>query len=41
VKNQTRLVLSIALLSQSVSTEIDAQDVECVRSAEAMSRRVA
>jgi transcription antitermination factor NusG len=41
VKNQTRLVLSITLLSQSVSTEIDAKDVECVRSAEAMSRRVA
>lgn len=32
VKNQTRLVISITLLSQSVSTEIDASDVQFVRS---------
>lgn len=32
VKNQTRLVLSITLLSQSVSTEVDASDVEYVQS---------
>jgi len=31
VKNQTRLVLSITLLSQSVSTEIDASDVQFLR----------
>ena len=31
VKNQTRLVLSIALLSQSVSTEMYASDVQFVR----------
>ena len=28
VKNQTRLVLSVDLLSQSVATEVDARDVE-------------
>jgi transcription antitermination factor NusG len=32
VKNQTRLVLSITLLSQSVSTEMDASDVQFLRS---------
>jgi transcription antitermination factor NusG len=32
VKGRTRLVLSITLLSQSVSTEIDASDVEYLRS---------
>ncbi len=31
VKNRTRLVLSISLLSQSVSTEIDASDVQFLR----------
>jgi transcription antitermination factor NusG len=31
VKNQTRLVLSITLLSQSVSTEMDASDVQFLR----------
>jgi transcription antitermination factor NusG len=31
VKNQTRLVLSINLLSQSVSAEVDAGDVEYLR----------
>jgi len=40
VKNQTRLVLSITLLSQSVSTEVAARDVEFVRSA-AIERRIA
>lgn len=33
-KNQHRLVLSITLLSQSVSTEIDASDVQFVRSSQ-------
>jgi len=33
VKNKTRLVLSVALLSQSVATEIDLADVEVVRAA--------
>jgi len=41
VKNQTRLVLSITLLSQSVSTEVDASDVEYVQSAVTTGRRVA
>lgn len=41
VKNQTRLVLSINLLSQSVSTEVDAGDVEYIRSTAATTRRVA
>ena len=41
VKNQTRLVLSITLLSQSVSTEIDASDVEILRSPGAPTRRIA
>jgi transcription antitermination factor NusG len=35
MKNHTRLVLSIELLSQSVSTEIDASDVEFLRSSDA------
>jgi transcription antitermination factor NusG len=38
-KNQTRLVLSITLLSQSVSTEVDSSNVEFVRSA-ATQRRI-
>jgi transcription antitermination factor NusG len=33
VKNNTRLVLSITLLSQSVATEIDIRDVEVIRPA--------
>jgi transcription termination/antitermination protein NusG len=33
VKSQARLVVSITLLSQSVSTEIDVSDVEVLRSA--------
>lgn len=41
VKNQTRLVLSVTLLSQSVSTEVDTSDVEYVRSAITPERRVA
>jgi transcription antitermination factor NusG len=41
VKNQTRLVISISLLSQSVSTEVDARDVECIRPATEVVRRVA
>lgn len=40
-KKQTRLVLSITLLSQSVSTEVDAIDVEYIRSAASTSRRIA
>ncbi len=31
VKSQTRLVLSIELLSQAVATEVDASDVETIR----------
>jgi len=31
VKSQTRLVLSVELLSQSVATEVDASDVEPIR----------
>ncbi len=31
VKSKTRLVLSVALLSQSVATEIDVSDVEVIR----------
>jgi len=31
VKNQTRLVLSISLLSRSISTEIDLRDVQLLR----------
>jgi len=31
VKSQTRLVLSVELLSQSVATEVDASDVETIR----------
>ena len=41
VKNQARLVLSINLLSQSVSTEVDARDVEYLRPADETTRRVA
>lgn len=41
VKNQTRLVLSMTLLSQSVSTEVDASDVEYVQSGVTTSRRAA
>jgi transcription antitermination factor NusG len=37
VKSRTRLVLSVTLLSQSVSTEIDASDVEFLRSPRASS----
>jgi transcription antitermination factor NusG len=37
LKNRTRLVLSVTLLSQSVSTEIDASDVEFLRSPRASS----
>jgi transcription termination/antitermination protein NusG len=33
IKNETRLVLSISLLSQSVATEIDIRDVEVIRPA--------
>lgn len=33
LKNKTRLVVSISLLSQSVGTEIDIQDVEVIRPA--------
>jgi hypothetical protein len=32
IKSQARLVLSVELLARSVSTEIDAGDVEVVRS---------
>jgi len=31
VKNQTRLILSVEILSQSVATEVDANDVEVIR----------
>jgi transcription antitermination factor NusG len=41
VKNQTRLVLSVTLLSRSVSTEVDARDVEYIRPADELVRRVA
>ena len=41
VKNQTRLVASINLLSQSVSTEIDVSDVQFVRAIEHADRQVA
>jgi len=41
VKNQTRLVVSITLLSQSVSTEVGVSDVEFVRSAPVEHRRIA
>jgi transcription antitermination factor NusG len=41
VKNETRLVLSITLLSQSVSTEIDVSDVQCLRSTNERIRRIA
>lgn len=41
VKNQTRLVVSITLLSQSVSTEIDVSDVQCLRSTSEQVRRIA
>jgi hypothetical protein len=41
VKNQTRLVVSITLLSQAVSTEVDVSDVEFLRSGEASDRQAA
>jgi transcription antitermination factor NusG len=41
VKNQTRLVLSVTLLSRSVSTEVDAGDVTYIRPADDLLRRVA
>lgn len=41
VKNQTRLIVSISLLSQSVSAEIDAGDVQLLRSMDEQVRRVA
>lgn len=41
VKAQTRLVLSISLLSQSVSTEIDASDVQFLRSTSQQILRIA
>ena len=41
MKNQTRLILSITLLSKSVSTEIDASDVQFLRSANEPARRIA
>lgn len=41
VKNHTRLVLSIDLLSRSVSTEVDAQDVQYIRCAGETASRVA
>lgn len=41
VKNQSRLVVSITLLSQSVSTEIDVSDVQCLRSTNEQVRRIA
>ena len=39
VKSKTRLVLSVALLSQSVATEIDILDVEVLRPAAGRPRR--
>lgn len=36
LKNETRLVLSINLLSQSVSTEVDIRDVEPIRPGETL-----
>ena len=39
-KNQTRLVVSVTLLSQSVSTEVGVGDVEFVRAGESAGRRV-
>lgn len=41
IKNRTRFVISIPLLSQSVSTEIDASDVQFLRSAVDQTRRIA
>lgn len=41
MKSQTRLVISITLLSQSVSTEIDASDVQFLRSTRKQARRIA
>ena len=38
VKSQTRLVLSVTLLSQSVATEIDISDVEVIRPAKKAGR---
>lgn len=40
-KNQTRLVVSITLLAQSVSTEVDASEVEFLRSTAPRLRRTA
>jgi transcription antitermination factor NusG len=40
-KNQTRLVLSIALVCQSISAEVEASDVEYLRSAGQISRHIA
>jgi transcriptional antiterminator NusG len=36
LKNETRLVLTISLLSQSVSTEVDIRDVEPIRPGETL-----
>jgi transcription antitermination factor NusG len=41
VKNQTRLVVAITLLAQSVSTEIDTSDVQFLRSTTREFRRIA
>lgn len=41
VKSQTRLVLSISLLSQSVATEIDVADVEVLRPAKKSDKKEA
>jgi transcription antitermination factor NusG len=41
MKNQTRIVVSISLLSQSVSTEVNASDVEYVHSGVVAARQVA
>ncbi len=41
LKSQSRLVLSISLLSQSVSTEIDASDVQFLQSPSQPLRRIA
>jgi transcription antitermination factor NusG len=41
VKNQARLIVSLTLLSQSVSTEIDVSDVQFLRSTSRQVRRIA
>ena len=41
VKNQTRLVLSITLLSQLVPAQIDASDLRVLRSTNEQVRRIA